>query len=108
MLPRGRALQQDHHQLDHPQEEEGDRDHQCQGSGARAGGPADTKPPTTAGSAKVKQQALTLGAASSFKLAVKAKGSSAKKLKKKGKATVTVYADLHAPQESPGLRAARS
>ena len=52
----------------------------------------NTKPPTTAGSAKVKQQALTLGAASSFKLAVKAKGSSAKKLKKKGKATVTVYA----------------
>jgi virginiamycin B lyase len=51
----------------------------------------NTAPPTTAGSANVKLQGLTLTAAGSFKLAVKPKGKTAKQLKKKGKAKATVW-----------------
>jgi hypothetical protein len=51
----------------------------------------NTAPPITAGSASVKLQGLTLTAASSFKLAVKPKGKTAKQLKKKGKAKVAVW-----------------
>ena len=52
---------------------------------------ANTGPITEAGAAAVKQIGLTLTAASSFKLAVKPKGQTAKKLKKKGKAGVKVF-----------------
>ena len=52
---------------------------------------ANSGPVTEAGAAKVKQIGLTLTAASSFKLAVKPKGKTSKKLKKKGKAGVKVF-----------------
>jgi hypothetical protein len=65
---------------------------------AKVPGPGQVTLNETAGSqdvnataAAVKTQGLTITAASSFKLAVKPKGKTAKKLKKKGKAKVKVF-----------------
>ncbi len=63
--PRRRPLEQDHDQLDHPQEEEGDGDHQRQGPGPGPGrGSPTAGTEDVAATAKVKQIGLTITAAS--------------------------------------------
>ncbi len=63
---------------------------------AKAPGPGqvglqNSPPATSATASKVKVQSLTLGTKGSFKLPVKPKGKTAKRLKRKGKAKATVW-----------------